>query len=71
MGGTAVLPLGSSHVHDRGDTAGYDPTLPHSQHHPHRPQLPQGLEHSSCCFENALQGCLQGAGRVISAAQTG
>lgn len=71
VGDTAALPLGSRPVHGRGGTAVYSSTLPPSQHHPHRPQLPQGLEHSPCCFQYALQGCLQWAGRVISASQTG
>lgn len=70
VGDMAALPLGSSPVHGRGGTAVYSFTLPPSQHHPHRPQLPRGLEHSPCCFQYDLQGCLQWAGRVVSASQT-
>lgn len=40
---TSCAALGTSPVHGKGDTAGFDPKLPPPWHHPHGPQLPLGL----------------------------
>lgn len=65
VGGMVALPLGSSPVHGRGDTAVYSSTLPPCQHHPHSPQLPQGSKHSSPFLNVLFKAACSGWGGCL------